>query len=266
MPSSSASSAGPRSPIRGIDDGAGSDSGGAITRACGLPGRGSRKRGGRRCGWRPRREHEPDRLPGDLHRPLVRGPGRRHDLPADRQLRPPRRRRPVGPAVAPRPRRRQCHGRGPRRRAPARDAAARRNGIPAIAGVDTRALARHLRANGCLRGIDHRARRDRPATRPSTARAPCRAGRTRTSSARCRRRPIARGRRPEAAGRWSRSSTSGSSRTSSARMRRRGARVRVLPHTADAGRAARADIDGVILSPGPGDPAGSTARSRSREP
>ena len=26
-------------------------------------------------------------------------------------------------------------------------------GIPAIAGVDTRALARHLRANGCMRGI-----------------------------------------------------------------------------------------------------------------
>ena len=30
-------------------------------------------------------------LPGDRDRPLVRGPGRRHDLPADRQLRPPRR-------------------------------------------------------------------------------------------------------------------------------------------------------------------------------
>src|SRR5215204_4207578 len=29
----------------------------------------------------------------------------------------------------------------------------RDDGIPAIAGVDTRALARHLRANGCLRGI-----------------------------------------------------------------------------------------------------------------
>ena len=29
----------------------------------------------------------------------------------------------------------------------------RDNAIPAIAGVDTRALARHLRANGCLRGI-----------------------------------------------------------------------------------------------------------------
>jgi len=29
----------------------------------------------------------------------------------------------------------------------------RDSGIPAIAGVDTRALARHLRANGCLRGM-----------------------------------------------------------------------------------------------------------------
>ena len=29
----------------------------------------------------------------------------------------------------------------------------RSNGIPAIAGVDTRALARHLRATGCLRGV-----------------------------------------------------------------------------------------------------------------
>ena len=29
----------------------------------------------------------------------------------------------------------------------------RDNGIPAIAGIDTRALARHLRASGCLRGI-----------------------------------------------------------------------------------------------------------------
>ena len=45
---------------------------------------------------RPRRQHEPDRLPGGLHRPLVRRPGRGHDLPAHRQLRPPRRRRPVG--------------------------------------------------------------------------------------------------------------------------------------------------------------------------
>ena len=38
-------------------------------------------------------------------------------------------------------------------------------------------------------------------------------------------------------------------------MRRRGARVRVLPHTISASVALAPDIDGVILSPGPGDPA-----------
>ena len=62
----------------------------------GLPGR--RVRGPGRGRRRPRRQHQPDRLPGGLHRPLVRGPGRGHDLSADRQLRPARRRRPVDPA------------------------------------------------------------------------------------------------------------------------------------------------------------------------
>jgi carbamoyl-phosphate synthase small subunit len=38
-------------------------------------------------------------------------------------------------------------------------------------------------------------------------------------------------------------------------MRHRGARVRVLPHTAAAADVLSSDIDGVILSPGPGDPA-----------
>src|SRR4029077_17634482 len=38
-------------------------------------------------------------------------------------------------------------------------------------------------------------------------------------------------------------------------MLHRGASVRVLPHTADATDVLAADIDGVILSPGPGDPA-----------
>ena len=38
-------------------------------------------------------------------------------------------------------------------------------------------------------------------------------------------------------------------------MRRRGARVRVLPHTISASVALAPDIDGLILSPGPGDPA-----------
>ena len=38
-------------------------------------------------------------------------------------------------------------------------------------------------------------------------------------------------------------------------MRRRGARVRILPHTISTAVALAPDIDGVILSPGPGDPA-----------
>src|SRR4029078_264721 len=38
-------------------------------------------------------------------------------------------------------------------------------------------------------------------------------------------------------------------------MRHRGARVRLLPHTAGASDVLWSDIAGVILSPGPGDPA-----------
>src|SRR4029078_2802454 len=38
-------------------------------------------------------------------------------------------------------------------------------------------------------------------------------------------------------------------------MRRRGPRVRILPHTISTSVALARDIDGLILSPGPGDPA-----------
>jgi carbamoyl-phosphate synthase small subunit len=38
-------------------------------------------------------------------------------------------------------------------------------------------------------------------------------------------------------------------------LRRRGVRVRVLPHTASAAEVLAPDVDGVVLSPGPGDPA-----------
>jgi len=38
-------------------------------------------------------------------------------------------------------------------------------------------------------------------------------------------------------------------------LRKRGARVRVLPHTATAAQALAPDVDGVVFSPGPGDPA-----------
>src|SRR6185369_10472745 len=38
-------------------------------------------------------------------------------------------------------------------------------------------------------------------------------------------------------------------------LRRRGVRVRVLPHTATPAEVLAADVSGVVLSPGPGDPA-----------
>jgi carbamoyl-phosphate synthase small subunit len=38
-------------------------------------------------------------------------------------------------------------------------------------------------------------------------------------------------------------------------LRRRGARVRILPHTVTIADALAADVDGLVLSPGPGDPA-----------
>jgi carbamoyl-phosphate synthase small subunit len=126
-------------------------------------------------------------------------------------------------------------------------------GIPAIAGVDTRALARHLRANGCLRGVIlEPGALDRSA---AVARA-------------------------EAVPRWEDQDfvaevspaavvehgageagpvvaivDYGLKANIVRSLRRRGVRVRVLPHTASAAEVLAGDVAGVVLSPGPGDPA-----------
>jgi carbamoyl-phosphate synthase small subunit len=125
--------------------------------------------------------------------------------------------------------------------------------IPAIAGVDTRALARHLRTNGSLRGaILEPGALDREAA---------------TKSAR-------------AVPRWEDQDfvaevspadvvehgagepgplvaiVDYGLKTNIVRsLRRRGVRVRVLPHTASQADVLSSDIAGVVLSPGPGDPA-----------
>ena len=127
-------------------------------------------------------------------------------------------------------------------------------GIPAIAGVDTRALARHLRANGSLRGI---------VTEP---------GFVDRDAAVERARAVPRWEDQDFVGEVSPGSIMdvgsfddggplvgivdfGLKSNIVAAMRHRGARVRVLPHTISAAVALAADIDGLILSPGPGDPA-----------
>jgi carbamoyl-phosphate synthase small subunit len=126
--------------------------------------------------------------------------------------------------------------------------------IPAIAGVDTRALARHLRSNGSLRGI---------VTEP---------GFVDRDAAVARARDVPRWEDQDFVGQVSPSSIMDVGRHDEGgpligivdfglksnivqSMRRRGARVRILPHTISTSVALARDIDGLILSPGPGDPA-----------
>jgi len=132
----------------------------------------------------------------------------------------------------------------------------RGEGIAAIAGIDTRALARHLRTSGCLRGL---------VTAPGEVDA------------------VAAVARARAVPRWEDQdfveavSPTAAFEVGDARaepdaplvaivdfglkanivhsLRRRGVRVRVLPHTAAAGDVLAPDVAGVVLSPGPGDPA-----------
>ena len=130
----------------------------------------------------------------------------------------------------------------------------RGNGIPAIAGVDTRALARHLRANGCLRGI---------VTAP---------GETDEAAARAAAQAVLRWEDQDFVSQVSPAAITeigdpgdggpligivdlGLKSNIVRAMRHREARVRVFPHTATPADVLSSDIDGVILSPGPGDPA-----------
>ncbi len=130
----------------------------------------------------------------------------------------------------------------------------RDSGIPAIAGVDTRALARHLRANGSLRGI---------VTEP---------GFVDRDGAVDRARALPRWEDQDFVGQVSPASIMDVGRAEDGGpligivdfglksnivrgMRRRGARVRILPHTISTAVALADEIDGLILSPGPGDPA-----------
>jgi carbamoyl-phosphate synthase small subunit len=126
--------------------------------------------------------------------------------------------------------------------------------IPAIAGVDTRALARHLRTHGSLRAI---------VTEP---------GFIDRDVAVERARAVPRWEDQDFVGQVSPASIMDVGRAEDGGpligivdfglksnivrgMRRRGARVRILPHTISTAVALAADIDGLILSPGPGDPA-----------
>jgi carbamoyl-phosphate synthase small subunit len=126
--------------------------------------------------------------------------------------------------------------------------------IPAIAGVDTRALARHLRTHGSLRGI---------VTAP---------GETDVEAATSAARSVPRWEDQDFVGQVSPPEVTeypgvgeggprigivdlGLKANIVRAMRHRGASVRVFPHDVEPSDVLSSDIDGVILSPGPGDPA-----------
>jgi carbamoyl-phosphate synthase small subunit len=130
----------------------------------------------------------------------------------------------------------------------------REAGIPAIAGVDTRALARHLRANGSLRAIVTAPGQIDPEEARELARnvprwedqdfvALVSPDQTRDEGD------------PSEGGPLVAILDFGLKTNIVRSLRKRGARVRVLPHTATAAETLAPDVDGVVFSPGPGDPA-----------
>ena len=134
----------------------------------------------------------------------------------------------------------------------------RDSGIPAIAGVDTRALARHLRSNGSLRGLilepgalDGAAATARAAAVPRWEEQDFVAE---VSPAAVTDIGTADDGLPEDGPRVA-IVDFGLKANIVRSVRRRGMRVRVLPHTATASDVLAADVAGVVLSPGPGDPA-----------
>jgi len=130
----------------------------------------------------------------------------------------------------------------------------REHGIPAIAGVDTRALARRLRTTGSLRGLILEPGMLAPADAIERARGVPRwedqdfvaevspAATTEIGD-------------PAEGGPLVAIVDLGLKANIVRSLRRRGVRVRVLPHTAGPAEVLSNDIAGVVLSPGPGDPA-----------
>ena len=129
----------------------------------------------------------------------------------------------------------------------------RDDGIPAIAGIDTRALARHLRTHGSIPGLVTAPGETDPAAAVDAARA----------LPRWEDQDFVDLVSPEAQREFGDPAEGGpliaivdyGLKANIVRsLRRRGARVRVLPHTVAPGDALAADVDGLVLSPGPGDP------------
>ena len=129
----------------------------------------------------------------------------------------------------------------------------RDEGIPAIAGIDTRALARHLRTHGSVPGWVGPPGELDPVAAVAAARA----------LPRWEDQDFVDQVSPEAPREVGDVATGGplvaivdyGLKANIVRsLRRRGVRVRLLPHTVSPAEALASDVDGLVLSPGPGDP------------
>ena len=129
----------------------------------------------------------------------------------------------------------------------------RSNGIPAIAGVDTRALARRLRSSGCQRAI----------ITPPGMTDPAEAVRMAQAVPAWEDQDFVAQVSPAAVTELGDDPSApliaivdfGLKANIVTSLRRRGVRVRILPHTTTPAEVLAADVHGVVLSPGPGDPA-----------
>ena len=126
----------------------------------------------------------------------------------------------------------------------------RSQGVPALAGLDTRTLARHLRASGSLRGlITAPGEVDRDAAVAAARAVPVWEEQDFVSQVSATGPYEVGDRGPVIA------VVDLGLKTNIVRaLHRRGARVRVLPHTAAVEQVLATDVDGVVVSPGPGDP------------
>ena len=126
----------------------------------------------------------------------------------------------------------------------------RSTGVPAIAGLDTRSLARHLREQGSRRGVITGPGEIDPAAAVAAARAVPRWEEQDFVSQVSATTPYEVGDRGPVVAVVDLGLKTNIVRS----LRRRGVRVRILPHTASPEHVLRADVDGVVISPGPGDP------------
>jgi len=126
----------------------------------------------------------------------------------------------------------------------------RSQNVPAIAGLDTRTLARHLRESGSLRGVITAPGETDPEAAVAAARMVPVWGEQDFVSQVSANTPYEVGGRGPVIAVVDLGLKSSIVRS----LHRRGARVRVLPYTATAEQVLAPDVDGVVISPGPGDP------------